>query len=649
MARIPTYFSNTSLNTDRGGMPRAPVDDAAGKGLQQLGEVISRIRLNLDRNSIDAATVENAADHGVDVAEESVIAQLRDLRLEEAARFDFLTELEETVGQAGLEAAEAAQQHEGDPGDFYSSVVDRVIEPRLSALRAKQPEHMQPVAAAVADRAMEPVRNAAALTQNEIMRSHRLTALVEAGERAASAVRDQPAAHDDVLQGYLQKVALSGLPDETKDVLGGEIRKRLAAAIVDNYIDNRPGDVGDLLGVSRQRLFESDGRKNLKSPTIAKAVSGSDAFVSGVFDHLFRKMFSARLNFDEGVKATALARGWLEASPEGVSAYSDSLRAFATPAERRDIGDVVVFENGLGIVADGTGEKTHVLEAGAGPEASGAEIDVAGVTGSFRTAEKAEGDLFESALANETEDGTGVVAGLSDSRFAFLGFAGRLREEARARDLVARRNAQKDIAQFGRMTENARRIESAIDRGDIVSGSDLASEDLTPSDRTRLEARLNKRLETQLRNREFNQALSEGHVAMDGTNPAQAEVADQVWAELESGLTPESRRHAELTFIQTTGYLPARVRVGLEIGMDSEHDELRADAMNRAKGLLSIAPREFDRIFSQAAWRADLDRFVELTDRGYTPNEAVDHIARRSSTEQRNIHAVDAIIESDTN
>lgn len=629
-------------------MPRAPVDDAAARGLQQLGAVISRIRLNLDQNTIGDAAAENASDHGVDVAEETVIGQFRDLRLEEAARFDFLTELEDTVGQAGVEAAQAAQEHDGDPGDYYSSVVDRIIEPRLSALRAKQPEHMQPAATAVADRAMEPVRNAAAVAQSEIMRSHRLTALAEAGERAASAVREQPAAHDDVLQGYLQKVALSGLPDQTKEVLGGEIRKRLATAIIDNLVDHRPGDVGDLLGVARQRLFENDGRKNLKSPIIAKAVSGSGAFVSGVFDRLFRKMFSAKLNFDEGAKATAFARGWLDASPQGVSAYSDSLRAFATPAGRRDRGDIVVFENGLGIVADRTGEKARVLEAGAGHATSDAEIDVAGVTGSFRPAEKAAGDLFEAALANETEDGTGVVAGEPDSRLAFLGFTGRLREEARARDLVARRNAQKDIAQFGRMTENARRIESAIDRGDLASGSGLASEDLTPGDRTRLEARLNKRLENQMRNREFNQALSAGHVAMDGTNPAQAEVADQVWAELDSRLTTENRRHAELTFVQTTGYLPARVRVGLEIGMDREHDQLRADAMSRAKGFLSIAPREFDRIFSQAAWRADLDRFVELTDRGYTPNEAVDHIARRSNTEQRNIHAVDAIIESDT-
>ncbi len=629
-------------------MPRAPVNDAAGRGLQQLGAVISRIRLNLDQNTIGDAAADNAADHGVDVAEESVIGQFRDLRLEEAARFDFLTELEDTVGQAVVEAAQAAQEHDGDPGDYYSSVVDRIIEPRLSALRAKQPEHMQPAATAVADRAMEPVRNAAAVAQSDIMRSHRLTALAEAGERAASAVREQLAAHDDVLQGYLQKVALSGLPDQTKEALGAEIRKRLATAIVDNYVDNRPEEVGEFLGVSRQPLFKGDGKKNLKSHTIANAVSGGEAFVSGVFDRLFRKMFSARLNFDEGAKATVFARGWLEASPEGVSAYSDSLRAFATPAGRRDRGDVVVFENGLGIVADWTGEKARVLEAGAEHATSDAEIDVAGVNGSFRPAEKAEGDLFEAALANETEDGTGVVAGEPDSRLAFLGFTGRLREEARARDLVARRNAQKDIARFGRMTENARRIESAIDRGDLASGSGLASEDLTPSDRTRLEARLNKRLETQLRNREFNQALSAGHLAMDGTNPAQAEVADQVWAELDSRLTPESRRHAELTFVQTTGYLPARVRVGLEIGMDSEHDELRVDAMSRAKGLLSIAPREFDRIFSQAAWRAELDRFVELTDRGYTLNEAVDHIARRLNTEQRNIHAVDAIIESDT-
>ncbi|MBW8640476.1 hypothetical protein K1W69_25010 [Hoeflea sp. WL0058] len=648
MARIPTYFSNASLNTDRGGMPRAPVDDAAGKGLQQLGAVISRIRLNLDQNTIGDAAAENAADDGVDVAEESVVGQLRDLRLEEAARFDFLTELEETVGQAGVDVAQTARQHEGDPGDFYSSVVERIVEPRLSALRAKQPEHMQPAAAAVADRAMEPVRNAAAVAQSDIMRGHRLTTLADAGERAATAVREQPAAYDDVMQGYLQKVALSGLPDQTKEALGGKIRQRLATALVDNYVDHRPDEVGELLGVSRQQLFKGDGRKNLKSQILAKSVSEGDAFVSGVFDQMFRKMFSARMNFDEGAKATAFAQGWLGASPEGVSAYSDSLRAFARPAGRRDRGDIVVFENGLGIVADRTGEKARLLEAGAGQAASAAEIDASGVTGSFRAPEKEQGDLFEAALANEMEDGTGVIAGEPNSRVAFLGFTGRLREEARARGLVARRKALKDIAQFDKRTENARRIESAIDRGDLASGSDVALEDLTPADRARLDARLSKRFESQARSREFREALSMAHAATDGKDPRQAEVADQVWAEMESRLKPENLRRAELSFLQATGYLPARVRIGLEIGMDSEDRELRADAMSRAKGLLSTAPGEFDRNFSTAAWRAELDRFVDLTDRGYTPHEAIDHIARRSKAEQRNIHAANAIIESDT-
>ncbi len=629
-------------------MPRAPMNDAAGKGLQQLGAVISRIRLNLDQNTIGDAAAENALDHGVGVAEESVIGQLRDLRLEEAARFDFLTELEETVGQAGVDVAQAAQQHDGDASDFYSNVVNRIIEPRLSALRAKQPEHMQQAAAAIADRAMEPARNAAAATQSEIMRGQRLTMLAEAGERAATAVREQPAAYDEFLQSYLQKVALSGLPEQTKEALGGEIRQRLATALVDNYIDHRPDAVGELLGVSRQPLFEGDGGKNLKSRTLAKAVSEGDAIVAGVFDQVFRKMFSARLNFDEGAKATAFAQGWIDASPEGVSAYSDSLRAFARPAARRDRADVVVFENGLGIVADRTGDKARVLEAGAGQAASAVEIDASGVTGSFRAPEKKQGELFEAALANEVDDGTGVIAGEPNSRLAFLGFTGRLREEARARGLVARRKAQKDIAQFDKRTENARRIESAIDRGDTASGSDIALEDLTPADRARLEARLNERLESQARSREFKEALSMGHAATDGKDPRQAEIADQVWAEMESRLKPENRRRAELSFVLATGYLPARVRIGLEIGMDSEDRELRAHAMSRAKGLLNAAPGEFDRNFSTVGWRADLDRFVELTGRGYTPQEAIDHIARRSKTEQRNIHAANAIIESDT-
>ncbi|MEO4040234.1 hypothetical protein AAFN47_01345 [Hoeflea sp. CAU 1731] len=648
MARIPTYFSKASLDTDRGGMSRAPVDDAAGRGLQQMGAAISRIRLNLDQHTIGDAAAENANNHGVDVAEESAIGQLRDLRLEETARFDFLTELEETIGQAGVDVAQAAQQHEGDPGDFYSSVVDRIIEPRLSALRAKQPEHMQQAAAAIADRAMEPVRDAAAATQKNMMRGQRLTTLEEARERAASAVREQPAAYDDIMQGYLQKVALSGLPDQTKEALGGEIRQRLATALVDNVIDHRPDEVGELLGVSRQPLFNGDGRKNLKSRKLAKAVSEGDVFVAGVFDQLFRKMFSARLNLDEGAKATAFAQGWVDASPEGVAAYTDSLRAFARPAGRRDRADVVAFENGLGIVADRAGDKTRVLAAGAGQSASAAEIDAPGVTGLFRAPNKEQGDLFEAALANEMEDGMGVIAGEPNSRLAFLGFTERLREEARARGLVARRKAQKDIAQFDKRTENARRIESAIDRSDTVSGSDIALEDLALADRTRLEARLNKRLEIQARSREFHEAFSMGHAATDGKDPRQAEIADQVWAEMESRLKPENRRRAELSFVQATGYLPSRVRIGLEIALDSEDSELRADAMNRAKDLLNAAPGEFDRNFSTVDWRADLERFVDLTDRGYAPEEAIDHIARRSKTEQRNIHAANAIIESDT-